>query len=215
MQVIAALPGYVSLALGEPVARRQYYRSAWIEFDSPAHARNAMDKLSNEDVRGPLQFNHDSMKSQHCKKIESFRLHVTLITSPLISKLKRTSILASVEERMEEDLETIKRLAVTLEKEADMLHKYEPLSDKPQNLNGGATDDVIHTTTISSKSEDAMKVEQNSGVLPPSQSNGKSEDSLALDRGTMAVEARLATILPTGDDATVKSKKVRKLVEVT
>ncbi len=50
LQLINTLEGVQSLALGEPVARRQYYRSAWIEFDTAVNARKAMDRLSTQEV---------------------------------------------------------------------------------------------------------------------------------------------------------------------
>jgi hypothetical protein len=60
-QVVDKLTGVVSLALGEPVARRNYYRSAWIEFNTEKEARDAMDQLAGQEVHKLLSLQRHSL----------------------------------------------------------------------------------------------------------------------------------------------------------
>ncbi|KAG8759946.1 hypothetical protein FRC14_004499 [Serendipita sp. 396] len=149
--VVDKLSGVASLALGEPVARRSYYRSAWIEFNTEKEAREAMDKLSGQEI-------------------ENFKLRVTMIRSPLIAKIKRTSVLVSGNERLEEDIDTMKRLVHILEVEADTLANYKPLAERTA------------VEGVDVKMESPVKEEQ--------------ESTDYIHRGSAAVQARLDQMLP-------------------
>lgn len=84
-----------------------------------------------------------------------------MIRSPLIAKIKRTSVLVSTEKRLAEDLDTMKRLVELLEKETDILANYKPLAERqstedkegdikmesPVKENGGDHSDHIHRGT--------------------------------------------------------------------
>ena len=107
-----------------------------------------------------------------------------MIRSPLIAKIKRTSVLVSSERRLEEDLHTIRRLAALLEKESHMLANYKPLS---QRASGDVEGDV--------KMESPIK-------------EGGGDDEQTNQSGIKAVEARLEKLLPPSDNEEAKSQRV-------
>jgi hypothetical protein len=176
------LTGVVSLALGEPVARRNYYRSAWIEFGTEKEARDAMEQLSGQDV---------SMDGvvEHCMtfviQVDNFKLQVTMIRSPLIAKIKRTSVLVSADTRLAKDLDIMRKLVNLLEKETDMLVNYKPL---------------VERQTTEDKEGD-IKMES------PVKENG-SDRTEHIHRGTKAVEAYLDKRLPAEDTDASRSQRV-------
>ncbi|KIM25618.1 hypothetical protein M408DRAFT_331147 [Serendipita vermifera MAFF 305830] len=169
--VVDKLTGVVSLAVGEPVARRNYYRSAWIEFGTEKEARDAMDKLAGQEV-------------------DNFRLQVTMIRSPLIARIKRTSVLVSTEKRLAEDLKTMKKLVDLLEKEADMLANYKPLAER-----------------VAQDKEGDIKMES------PVKENGSSQEG-HVHRGSAALQARLDKLLPITGDETDEYRLQRLTVSV-
>ena len=108
-----------------------------------------------------------------------------MIRSPLIAKIKRTSVLVSGERRLEEDLHTIRRLAALLEKESHMLANYKPLSQR-------ASGDV----------EGDVKMES------PIKESGGGDDEQTNQSGIKAVEARLEKLLPPADNEEAKPQRV-------
>lgn len=120
-------------------------------------------------------------------QVDEFKLQVTMIRSPLIAKIKRTSVLVSVEKRLAEDLETMKKMAEILEKETDMLANYRPLSER-------------------------LKEEDKEGDVKmegPTKENGTADDAW-VHRGTKLLEAYLEKRLPLAD--TDESKLLRVCV---
>jgi len=126
--------------------------------------------------------------------VDAFRLHVSQIHSPLISKIKVTSVIASEESRLEQDLDTIRKLVATLEKEADMLARYVPIKDREE------------------KKEDPQDVKTEVTVEPIQEANGHTnghgDNFPPADRGSAALEARLTKILPPEDEDGPKYRRV-------
>lgn len=125
--------------------------------------------------------------------MDAFRLHVSQIHSPLISKIKVTSVIASEESRLEQDLDTIRKLVATLEKEADMLARYVPIKveetkEEPQDVKTEATDGPMQETN--------------------GHANGHADNFPPADRGSTALEARLAKTLPSEYDEGAKYRRV-------
>jgi hypothetical protein len=172
----------VSLAVGEPVARRNYYRSAWIEFSTEREAREAMDKLAGQEV-GRIEVRCDACSRQ--LQVDNFRLQVTMIRSPLIARIKRTSVLVSAEKRLAEDLETMKRMVDMLEKETDMLANYRPLAER-----------------VAEDTEGDIK------MASPLKENGSNHES-HVHRGSAALQARLDKLMPPTDEETDETRVQR------
>ncbi|KAF9076653.1 hypothetical protein BDP27DRAFT_1313687 [Rhodocollybia butyracea] len=98
------IPGYVYLALGDPLQKRNYYRAGWLRFTDDADMTLVMSELQD-------------------RKIEGFKLHVSHTTKPFINKIRIAPDVASRPERMEKDLTNAKVLAGLLEEEAATLRK--------------------------------------------------------------------------------------------
>ncbi|KAF9268347.1 hypothetical protein L218DRAFT_954708 [Marasmius fiardii PR-910] len=99
------VPGFVYLALGDPLQKRNYYRAGWIRFADDADMTLAMNELQD-------------------RKVEGFKLHVTHNTKPFVSKVRFAPEVASRLERMQKDLANARILAGLLEEEAATLRKF-------------------------------------------------------------------------------------------
>ena len=126
--------------------------------------------------------------------MDAFRLHVSQIHSPLISKIKVTSVIASEESRLEQDLDTIRELVVTLEKESDMLARYVVVKDREEKK----------------EEPQDVKTEVTEGSMQGANghTNGHTDDFPPADRGSTTLEARLTKILPPEDEDGAKYKRV-------
>ncbi|KAH9927144.1 uncharacterized protein BXZ73DRAFT_90826 [Epithele typhae] len=111
---ISKIPGFIHLALGDPMQKRSYYRAGWLKFNDDADMTIVLSQLSE-------------------KKIEGFKLHVSHITKPFVTRIRAAPEAASFPERLSKDLENAKRLAVLQEEEYKMLLKFKP---EPASVNG-------------------------------------------------------------------------------
>ena len=50
MQSISKIPGYIYLALGDPMQKRNYYRAGWIKFADNADMSSVLAELSEKKV---------------------------------------------------------------------------------------------------------------------------------------------------------------------
>ncbi|OBZ77035.1 Pre-rRNA-processing protein ESF2 [Grifola frondosa] len=98
------IPGFVYLALGDPLQKRNYYRAGWLRFREDADMSTVMAELSD-------------------KKIEGFKLHVAHITKPFTSRIRYAPEVASKPDRLSKDLANVKALVAILEEEAATLRK--------------------------------------------------------------------------------------------
>ncbi|KAI6105381.1 hypothetical protein F5141DRAFT_1123261 [Pisolithus sp. B1] len=103
------IPGYMYLALGDPLQKRNFYRAGWIRFRDDADMTAVMNELTD-------------------KKIEGFKLHVTHNTKPFVNRVRYVPEVASKPDRIEKDLANAKVLASILEDEAAALRKSLPPS---------------------------------------------------------------------------------------
>ncbi|KAF8629598.1 hypothetical protein AX15_003344 [Amanita polypyramis BW_CC] len=97
-EACSKIPGFVYLALGDPLQKRNFYRAGWLRFRDDADMAVVMNELSE-------------------KKIEGFKLHVTHNQRPFVNKIRFTPEVASRPERMAKDLANVKVLAEILEGE--------------------------------------------------------------------------------------------------
>ncbi|KAI0677002.1 hypothetical protein C8Q78DRAFT_960315 [Trametes maxima] len=123
-ETISKLSGFIHLALGDPLQKRNYYRAGWIKFTEDADMPTIMAELSE-------------------KKIEGFKLHVAHITKPFVTRVRYTPEVASKPDRIAKDLENAKKLAALMEEEYMRLRKAKvdekPKQDGEPSANG---DDV-------------------------------------------------------------------------
>lgn len=101
-EACAKLPGYMYLALGDPLQKRNFYRAGWIRFRDDADMTAIMADLNE-------------------KKIDGFKLHVTHNLKPFVNRIRYTPEVASRPERLEKDLANARKLASILEEESARL----------------------------------------------------------------------------------------------
>lgn len=117
------IPGFVYLALGDPMQKRNYYRAGWVRFQEDADMVLAMTELSE-------------------RKIEGFKLHVTHNMRPFLNRVRYAPEIASKPDRLEKDLNNAKTLAALLEEEAYKLrHMKIKLEDTLKVDGDSATQD--------------------------------------------------------------------------
>ncbi|KAI0939663.1 hypothetical protein AcV5_001002 [Taiwanofungus camphoratus] len=92
------IPGFVYLALGDPLQKRNYYRAGWLRFRDNADMSTVMAELSD-------------------KKIEGFKLHVAHITKPFTSRIRYAPEVASKPDRLAKDLQQARWLSSRLQEE--------------------------------------------------------------------------------------------------
>ncbi|KDR74495.1 hypothetical protein GALMADRAFT_250472 [Galerina marginata CBS 339.88] len=115
-EACSRIPGFVYLALGDPLQKRNYYRAGWLRFKDDADMTGVMAELSE-------------------KKIEGFKLHVTHNLRPFVNKIRYAPEVASRPDRLEKDLDNAKKLAPILEEQAAKLRATK-LPQNPPAANG-------------------------------------------------------------------------------
>ncbi|KAJ6567356.1 hypothetical protein DFH09DRAFT_1034534 [Mycena vulgaris] len=110
------VPGFIYIALGDPLQKRNYYRAGWLRFRDDADMGAVLGELSE-------------------KKIEGFKLHITHNVKPFTNRIRYAPEVASRPDRMEKDLANAKALAAKLEGEAAELRK---LKVAPKPVDGAA-----------------------------------------------------------------------------
>ncbi|TCD62735.1 hypothetical protein EIP91_006460 [Steccherinum ochraceum] len=187
----SGVDGYVYLALGDPMQKRNYYRAGWFRFRDDADMSSVIAALSD-------------------KKIEGFKLHVSQIVKPFVGKVRYTPDLASRPDRLVKDLGSVRALARVLEDEAAVLRR--PIANpQPQETNGenatngGVNEDVtIPDMTADQYEEDSDPSETGSVAIErrveklmselreQGQFAGSSDDELELKRTVIALDLYLA-----------------------
>ncbi|KAI0824652.1 hypothetical protein BC628DRAFT_1377138 [Trametes gibbosa] len=158
---ISKLPGFIYLALGDPLQKRNYYRAGWIKFTDDADMPTIMAELSE-------------------KKIEGFKLHVSHITKPFVTRVRHTPEVASKPDRIVKDLENAKKLAALMEEEYMRLRKakveQKPKENGDLTANGDNPEVPTEDTTMGDAAADA-------------------EDPEPREMGSEAVERRVEKVL--------------------
>jgi len=108
-EACSKIPGFIYLALGDPLQKRNYYRAGWLRFRDDADMVAVLAELSE-------------------KKIEGFKLHVTHNIRPFINKVRYAPEVASRPDRLEKDLANAKVLTSLLEEQAAKLRSFKPTS---------------------------------------------------------------------------------------
>ncbi|KAH0586933.1 hypothetical protein H2248_005767 [Termitomyces sp. 'cryptogamus'] len=99
------IPGFVYLALGDPLQKRNYYRAGWLRFRDDADMPAVLSELSE-------------------KKIEGFKLHVSHNTRPFTNRVRYAPEVASKPDRIRKDLASAKALTAVLEQQAATLRQF-------------------------------------------------------------------------------------------
>jgi len=123
------IPGFVYLALGDPLQKRNYYRAGWLKFRDDSDMSTVMAELSD-------------------KKIEGFKLHVAHNTKPFTSRIRFAPEVASKPDRLSKDLANAKRLAAILEEEYETLRKLKIGQKKEANGDAAANGDADHADAV-------------------------------------------------------------------
>ncbi|CCM03367.1 uncharacterized protein FIBRA_05497 [Fibroporia radiculosa] len=139
------IPGFVYLALGDPLQKRNYYRAGWLKFRDDADMATIMAELSD-------------------KKIEGFKLHVAHITKPFVSRVRYAPEVASKPDRMSKDLANVKILAAILEEECASLRKVK-IEQKEPNADVSADGDAAMADGLSTEDEDPEPKERGSDAV--------------------------------------------------
>jgi hypothetical protein len=180
-QACGKLPGYMYLALGDPLQKRNFYRAGWLRFTDDADMALIMAELSEKKVIHILYVVSNRNTYRHMQ-IEGFKLHVVHNLRPFVNRIRYTPEVASKPNRLEKDLANAKILAALLEDEAAALRKTK-LSAKDLAIEG-----VEGENGQSEQKEDASMADgQNSG-------QGDDDDE-PNERGSEAVERRIEKIM--------------------
>ncbi|TFY69491.1 hypothetical protein EVJ58_g373 [Rhodofomes roseus] len=119
------IPGFVYLALGDPLQKRNYYRAGWLKFRDDADMPTAMAELAE-------------------KKIEGFKLHVAHNTKPFTGRIRYAPEVASKPDRISKDLANVKILAAILEEEYETLRRLK-IQSRKDNGNEATNGDSSNT----------------------------------------------------------------------
>ena len=194
-QNFQAMPGYVYLALGDPLQKRNFYRAGWLKFRDDTDMAMVMRELNE-------------------KKIDGFKLHVIHNTQPFRNKVRYTPEAASRPERIVADLANVRALAAKLD--ADYRH-HRRLPVRPEDAGEDWEKTAMEEWMAKKDSEgDTAEDAKMEGV------DGEEEDPLPLEGGAVAVEKRVEHVMADLEEAgkVVESdpkayelKKVRSSIE--
>ncbi|KAJ6627363.1 hypothetical protein B0H10DRAFT_1994098 [Mycena sp. CBHHK59/15] len=122
-QACGKIPGFMYIALGDPLQKRNYYRAGWLRFLDDADMTAVLAELSE-------------------KKIEGFKLHITHNVRPFTNRIRYAPEVASRPDRMEKDLSNAKALAAKLENEAAKLRRLQTTSKPGDAIQPNSESDV-------------------------------------------------------------------------
>ncbi|KAJ7667573.1 hypothetical protein DFH06DRAFT_1280528 [Mycena polygramma] len=111
----AKVPGFIYIALGDPLQKRNYYRAGWLRFRDDADMGAVLAELSE-------------------KKIEGFKLHITHNVKPFTNRIRYAPEVSSRPERLEKDLANAKA------RKAAELRKLKISTRKAAPVDGAAED---------------------------------------------------------------------------
>ncbi|KAF5372018.1 hypothetical protein D9615_008095 [Tricholomella constricta] len=176
------IPGFIYLALGDPLQKRNYYRAGWLRFRDDADMPAVLSELSD-------------------KKIEGFKLHVTHNQRPFVNRIRYAPEVASKPDRIQKDLLTIRTLATVLEEQAAKLRQYKPTPVPPIGRDQTVSADGPEDTTMAPPPVDEMEEE------PEPKENG----SEAVERRIEKVmsDMRNLGLVDVNDEKAYEEKKVK------
>ncbi|KAI0269296.1 hypothetical protein BC834DRAFT_951531 [Gloeopeniophorella convolvens] len=106
---LETIPGFVYLALGDPLQKRNFYRAGWLKFHEDADINIIMSELSE-------------------RKIDGFKLHVLHNKQPFKNRVRYAPEVASRPDILEKDLDRARTLLSHLEAEYHALRRIRILS---------------------------------------------------------------------------------------
>ncbi|VDC04076.1 unnamed protein product [Peniophora sp. CBMAI 1063] len=163
-----AMPGYVYLALGDPLQKRNFYRAGWLKFREDTDMTTVMRELNE-------------------KKIDGFKLHVIHNTQPFRNKVRYTPEAASRPERIFADLANVRALAAKLD--ADYRH-HRRLPARPADA-GEDWEKSAMEEWASKKEGEGAETED----IKMEGAEGEEEDPLPIESGAEAVEKRVEIVM--------------------
>lgn len=184
-QSCSIIPGFMYLALGEPLQKRNYYRAGWIRFKEDADMPTVMTELAE-------------------RKIEGFKLHVTHALRPFVNRARYTPEVASRPDRLLKDLANAKALAIKFEEEAATLRVTKLTKPKGEIAEGDETKADGDTDTLMDDAQDeeeeleprqsgVFAIEQRvEKILDELRENGASADVLEEKKTVIALDLYIA-----------------------
>ncbi|KAF6762475.1 hypothetical protein DFP72DRAFT_956970 [Ephemerocybe angulata] len=168
-ELCAKLPGFIYLALGDPLQKRNFYRAGWIRLRDDADMPVVLGELGE-------------------KKIEGFKLHVAHMIKPFVNRVRYAPEVASRPERLEKDLGNAKKLAARLEEEAAKLRvaKVSPPGTTPL-----ATGDGVKKEGEQDAQGDLSMADVNGDAKEEEEEEPKENGSDAVERRVEKVMADL------------------------
>ncbi|KAJ7179566.1 hypothetical protein C8R46DRAFT_1345892 [Mycena filopes] len=124
------VPGFVYIALGDPLQKRNYYRAGWLRFRDDADMGAVLSELSE-------------------KKIEGFKLHITHNVKAFTNRIRYAPEVSSRPDRMEKDLANAKALAAKLEEEAAELRRLKVDRTGTASSRGGDGEGTVEGEDVS------------------------------------------------------------------
>ncbi|KAI5122188.1 hypothetical protein M0805_007085 [Coniferiporia weirii] len=168
---IKDIAGFVYLALGDPMQKRNYYRAGWIRFTEYADMPKILATLGE-------------------KKIEGFKLHVNHNTRPFSNKVRYAPEVASKPDRIAKDLEQVKKLVALNEEEYERVRTFR---QEALPFKEGAEGAAAPERNGSSQDKDASE------PAPPAEdvlmTDALAEDGEPREKGSEAVERRIAKLV--------------------
>ncbi|KIL00472.1 hypothetical protein PAXRUDRAFT_821670 [Paxillus rubicundulus Ve08.2h10] len=147
-EACSRIPGFMYLALGDPLQKRNFYRAGWIRFCDDADMTAVMAELTE-------------------KKIEGFKLHVSHNLKPFVNRVRYVPEVASKPDRIEKDLANARVLASILEEKSVALRKSSAssVSGGGMETNGNAKPEDVTMVAHADHEDDAEPKEVGSEAL--------------------------------------------------
>lgn len=157
------IPGFVYLALGDPLQKRNYYRAGWLRFGDDADMTTVLTELSEKKV----SIVHRVLYTPFliACQIEGFKLHVTHNVRPFTNRIRYAPEVASRPERLEKDLAYAKTLAGILEERASILRKTKVNTEHQGDSGSSENQDVSMPDTEAENDEDSEPKEKGSDAV--------------------------------------------------
>ena len=171
------MPGFVYLALGDPLQKRNYYRAGWIKFKEDADMPAVLAELAEKKVRNLFRCPAQESVPKLFHQIEGFKLHLSHNLKPFTNRIRFAPEVASRPDRLTKDLANAKFLASLLEDEYDRIRRPPPRDDPPPQ------DGALGPSAQSGPAEDALMIDSSLDQDP--------EEDAPKSRGSEAVERRI------------------------
>lgn len=183
-QACNTAPGFVYLALGDPLQKRNDYHAGWIKFTEDADIPTTMGELSEKKVgnlfRRPSEIYHLDFFLPR-SKVPSLHLSHTL--KPFTNRIRYAPEVVDMPDRLAKDLASAKTLASLLEDEYDRIRRPPLREEAPSQKD--SSDPAVQ----SAPTDDTLMVTNNLD-------QGLDEDA-PKSRGNEAVERHIEELIPT------------------